>query len=112
MDALEELIANAALIQQAFNQAFNVDHPLQFKQLKGGVCNAPIYVYYLQGDTEIPLGVFKREVEAPGLVRKRFAMLEEMTARGFAYNPKIIKNREGDCLTQINSHACEIIRRA
>lgn len=74
---------------------------LYFLKLKGGICNAPVYAYQRQDGNEKPIFVLKLESEEHDFANARFAALDDMTARGFKFNPKIFRNGDGGYLTKL-----------
>jgi Ser/Thr protein kinase RdoA (MazF antagonist) len=77
------------------------DGQLYFHKLKGGICNAPVYVYQKQNGIEKPTFVIKQESENYDFANARFSALDNMTARGFRFNPQIFCNCDGDYLTKL-----------
>lgn len=103
----EELQANGDVIRKAYG--IIPTHNLHFKKLKGGICNAPVYVYQESKGLELPIGVFKVELESYEVANCRFMMLEKMTNNGFGNNPEIIKNKSGEYLTKIGKRLYSVI---
>lgn len=81
---------------------FCLENPLFLRPLSGGIDNTPVYVFTKKNGEEIPFGVFKKEKQNERFVINRFLFLEEIKNRGFQELPKIIKNINGEYLTNVN----------
>ena len=103
MPATTSLCDELSQHQANIKDAYRIDGTLHFKTLTNSLCNPPVYLYKLEGETEIPIGVLKPEIENHSFANSRFAMLDEMSQNGFKFHPTIYKNKNGDYLTKFGS---------